>query len=73
MLLETKKDHTRVADESLMDGVGYKGSNDLSEVRTRQMDKRIDTYKKLCCATVLFTVMLEIIEDLGTRYYAIVM
>ena len=71
-MLETKIDHTRVADESLMDGVGYQGSNDLSEVRTRQIDKCIDTYKKLCCATVLFTVMLEIIECLGTRYYAVV-
>ena len=61
-----------MADESLMDGVGYQGSNDLSEVRARQMDRCIDTYKKFCCATVLFTVMLEIIEGLGTRYYPVV-
>jgi len=62
-----------VGDECLVNRVGYQGKDDLPKVRTWQTDgKIIRTYDGLGPATVPLAVVLEIIENLGTRHYPIV-
>ena len=56
-----------MADECLMDCVGYHDNNDLFTVKIRQPDGR-PTYDSLGAATIILTVLQKIIEDLGARY-----
>jgi len=54
-----------------MDRVGHQGGNNLS-VHSESWATRpqfTGTYDGLGAGTVLPTVMLEIVEDLGTRHY----
>ena len=63
--------HTHVGDEDLVYCVGHQGSNDLYAIRIGQAAcNSAKTYDSLGSATVFLAVILEIIEDLGTRYYA---
>ena len=59
-----------MGDECLMNCVGYQGSDDLSTVRIGRPESSSLTYDSLGAETVLFAVLLKIIEDLGTRYCA---
>jgi len=68
-----KKNHTRVGDESLMDRIGYQGSDHLWDAKSEDGASRQQfrqTHDALGGEIVLLAVMSKVIEDLGTSDYA---